>query len=250
MPKCSTQRNADGVEILFDEASHRYTSIIGGREIEYTSGTTFIHRFFPAFDPDGAIARRIAEREGVTAAEIQQRWRDNADRACRFGTKIHETVEDVLRGDMLRNRPYDARERATMAEAVRLARLILSRLEVLGVERIVFDPSLKIAGTMDLLARSKKDGRVWILDHKTNQRIETDNRWGRYGLPPIANVPDTNYHHYSLQLNLYERLLAWRDRRGIGKAIFHITAGGTTPYMLEEYPAEIEKMIAATRSEP
>lgn len=247
MPKCSRQTNPKGVEICFEEESHRYTSIIGDKEVEYESGTTFIHRFFPVFDPDGTIAARCAMREGITAEEMRRRWRDKADRACRFGTKIHETIEDVLRGDMLRNVARDAKERQTMGVAVALARRVLEKMDIVGVEKIVFDSGVRIAGTMDLLARSKRDARLWILDHKTNERIERENIWGGHALPPIEQIPDANFWHYSLQLNLYEALM---KRAGyaegserVGKALFHITAEGYETIPVGIMRGEVERMI-------
>lgn len=72
-------------------------------------------------------------------------------------------------------------------------------LDVLGVEKIVFNPFLPrpIAGTIDLLARSRKDGSILILDWKTNKSIDQENRWDKYGLDPIKHVPDLNYWHYA-----------------------------------------------------
>ena len=252
MPRCSKQTNLKGIEIIFEEDSHRYYSKIGGKTIDYVSGTTFIGGFFPTFDPDGSIAERCAVREGVSVEDIRQRWKDKADASCRFGTKIHETMEDVLQGNMLRNKPENTRERLVMETATLLAKRILEKMDVIGIEKIVFDHTIKIAGTMDLYARSKKDRRLWILDYKTNERIETENPWGVYGLPPIQHLPDNNFCHYSLQLNLYENIL---KRAGyvdpdtpIGKALFHITEIEAKTYPLKDMQADIETMIAYGKS--
>ena len=39
MPHCSTARNPRGVEIVFTEEDHKYTSVINGKQINYVSGT-------------------------------------------------------------------------------------------------------------------------------------------------------------------------------------------------------------------
>ena len=43
MPACSEAAHPSGVRIKFTEEDHRYSSVIGGRELTYTSGTTFVH---------------------------------------------------------------------------------------------------------------------------------------------------------------------------------------------------------------
>lgn len=43
MPGCSKAVHPSGVEITFEEDSHKYSSVVGGKELVYTSGTTFVH---------------------------------------------------------------------------------------------------------------------------------------------------------------------------------------------------------------
>ena len=247
MPACSKQTNPKGVEIVFEELSHKYSSTIDGKEIIYTSGTSFVHKFFPQFDPTGEITKRCALKEGISPEELRAKWREKANRSSRFGTKIHETVEDVLKGNMLRNKPLDKKEERTMKSAVKLGKLILKNMDVIGIEMIVFDLGIKIAGTMDLYVRSKKDGTVWILDHKTNEHIDTFNKYNKFALPPIENVADTNFFQYALQLNLYENILKRagyaNKNEKIEKALFHITESGNKTYPLPSMQEEICRMI-------
>ena len=98
MPSCSKAIHPSGVTIDFFEDSHRYVSVLNGREIEYMSGTTFVHKFFPEFDPDGKILERCALREGKTPAQLKKEWDDNRDASCLFGTRVHAICEDVLLG--------------------------------------------------------------------------------------------------------------------------------------------------------
>jgi len=248
MPACSRQRNPRGVEVVFTEEDHKYTSVIDGRELVYVSATQFIHRFFPVFDADGKVAERCAAKSGKTVDEIHAEWAENCKIACELGTKIHETCEDTLLGRNLRNSPSNENERLLMASAVAMSREILDGMDIVGVEQIVFDERLGIAGTIDLLARSKKDGALWILDHKTNKSIDMENPFGNFALPPIQHVPDLNYYHYSLQLNLYDRLLheagyCPKDEK-IKKAILHIQPNGHKTYVLKDMSEEIDRLLA------
>ena len=73
MPGTSTAKNPNGVEITFTESTHKYESVVDGREIEYISGTTFIHRFFPKFDEE-KISFFVAKKKGVSQKEILDEW--------------------------------------------------------------------------------------------------------------------------------------------------------------------------------
>lgn len=98
MPACSKATHPSGVEIVFTEDDHRYSSVLNGREIEYTSGTTFVHKFFPEFDSTGEILRRKAAKLGKTPAALKAEWDANRDASCIFGTRVHSVCEDVLLG--------------------------------------------------------------------------------------------------------------------------------------------------------
>jgi len=105
-------------------------------------------------------------------------------------------------------------------------------LDILGVEKIVFNPFLPrpIAGTIDLLARSRKNGDILILDWKTNKSIDQENRWDKYGLDPIKHIPDTALGHYECQLSLYQYLLVlgkyFPPETKFKRAIIHLTETG------------------------
>jgi ATP-dependent exoDNAse (exonuclease V) beta subunit len=247
MPKCSKDINPKGVEITFEEETHKYTSIINNQEVNYISGTTFISQFFPQFDPDGSITKKCAQKRGLTVEALKNEWKEKAHNACLYGTKIHETCEDILLNTPLRNAPNSTREQLSMEIAQKAAHKILERCTILGVEKIIFDEQLKIAGTMDLFVKSKKDGKIWIIDWKTNEKIETNNIYKKYGLPPIEHIPDTNYGHYTMQLNLYEYILKKvgyvNENIEIGKCLIHITETGVKSYVLKTHQNDIKKMV-------
>ena len=79
-----------------------------------------------------------------------------------------------------------------------MANAFRKNLDILAVEKIVFNPFLPrpIAGTIDLLARSRKDGSIIIGDWKTNKALDKENKWNKFGLDPIRHIPDTPLGHY------------------------------------------------------
>ena len=247
MPGTSKARNKKGVIITFTESDHRYTSIINGKEINYISGTTFISKFFPKFDPTGEITKRYAFKHGLSVETVKQLWKEKADNSCIYGTKIHECMEDRLSGQELRNKPENDKEIKAMKNAEILSHKIIERAKIEGIEKIVFDPELQLAGSIDLLIKSKKDNKFWICDYKTNEKIVTENKYNKFGLYCIDHIPDVTAEHYYLQLNLYEYLLKKGEyidkNEDIGKCLFHITENGVKTMIVPDRQKEVKEMI-------
>ena len=121
MPSCSTSTNPQGISVTFTEADHKYKSIINGKEIEYVSGTGFLGKYYKPFDPTGVITARCAKREGITVEEIKARWAEKGRRSCYYGTRLHETCEDVLHKRDFRNKPEDIAEEQRFSRGVKIA---------------------------------------------------------------------------------------------------------------------------------
>lgn len=249
MPACSTSEHPSGVKITFEENTHRYSSEINGNEIEYVSGTTFVHQFIPEFDPTGKITERCALKEGISVEELKKRWADKRDRSCLYGTRVHEICEDTILNRSARNTPENPKEELVFRHAKEIAGKFKQGLDILGVEKIIFSPYLPtpIAGTIDLLARSRKDGSILILDWKTNEKIDVENKYKKFCFDPIGHIPDINFYHYSLQLSLYQYLLKFgkyvpADSK-FKRAIIHLTEAGYQIIQLPDLTSEIKDMI-------
>jgi CRISPR/Cas system-associated exonuclease Cas4 (RecB family) len=80
-----------------------------------------------------------------------------------------------------------------------------SKMTPYRTEWLVFNEEIKVAGSIDMLYK-KKDGKYAIYDWKRSKEIKTENRF-QSGLGPVMHLPDTNYWHYSLQLNIYRMIL-------------------------------------------
>ena len=247
MPGTSTSVNPSGIKITFEETSHKYWSMIDEKRIDYISGTTFVHKFIPFFD-EQKISAMVAKKKGVSQQEILDEWHQKRDESCYFGTKVHETAEDVLNSRPLRNIPQNAKEEIVFNRAKSLATKFKNELDILGVEQIVFDHRLKIAGTIDLLARSKKDGSVLILDWKTNSEIKLENSFEKC-LFPINHLDNCNFYHYALQLSLYQFLLSYagyypKDTK-FKRILIHINAGSGNIVQVPDLTSEIKDMVIA-----
>ena len=286
MPATQTAKNPQGYEIIFNEAEHTYTTPLRAPAVtetgtllrtpessetpettiaflKYTSGTTFVHHFFPEFDKDGSIALRKAREKGVTADQIRFEWKQNAADACSMGTRVHETCEDVLkdRRDLLgnydfRNKPQSEEEQLIMAAGFEAAIEVKNKFEILGIEQIVFDVDLQVAGTIDLLARDNKTNTVWILDWKTNKKIDFVNNFKNdsHALRPISHLYNCSGVQYGLQLSTYEFLMKkagyFAHDQKFRRAIFHLTPKGYKFYELPDYAIEVRDMAIAMLEQP
>ncbi len=236
MPGTHTDYDPQGNMIAFEEADHkyytRYPSLrVDKAEVEvvYTSVTSLIKKYCPPFDPDGAIAARVAERDGKTVDEVRAAWKAKADASCELGTRVHEVCEDVLRGRAIRNRPRDEHERLLMRQAYEIATSVMEFARPIGIEKIVFDMDIAVAGTIDLLCQTP-DGGFRIVDWKTNNKIERENPYNKFMTGLLAHLADNDFNHYALQLSIYQAILT---RRGyipanapVTRDIFHIKEDG------------------------
>lgn len=191
-------------EIQFIEENDRH-DYIDNEGSDYISVTTLIHRFFPAFDAPAAAAR-VAARENVPVADILASWDKKRDESCAYGTLVHNYAEACVKRD---TPPKPISGHTLMAyDAVNEAlRMISAHYDILGAEKIVFDPVYRVAGTIDLPLRHRATGRLCIADWKTNQAIDMTPRFSGMGLPPIAHIPDCNGNHYRLQFALYAEIM-------------------------------------------
>jgi ATP-dependent exoDNAse (exonuclease V) beta subunit len=249
MPACSNAIHPSGISISFTEDDHKYSSVINNKEITYISSTTFIHNFFPEFDPTGEILKRKAAKLGKTPEELKLEWDKNRDASCLFGTRTHSLCEDILLNRPCRVEAENEKEKLVFANGRKIAEKFKASLDIIDVEKIIFNPFLPkpIAGTIDLLARSRKDGSILILDWKTNKSIDQENKFNKFGLDPIKHIPDINWYHYSLQTSLYQYLLILGKyipaNSKFKRAIIHLTETDAKIYQLPDMTSEIKDMI-------
>ncbi len=71
---------------------------------------------------------------------------------------------------------------------------------------MIYDEELKIAGSIDMLYMNK-NGNLDIYDWKRCKNITKENYWRSSTTKCIGHLPDSNFWHYSLQLNVYKYIL-------------------------------------------
>lgn len=196
--------------IEFDEPTHRYT--VNGTSAGWTSCTGFIHSFFPHFDPDATIKKMMnspkwsqSKYYGMTAEQIKEDWSSRGKEASGLGTEMHLSIEQFHNDahSEIDSRIYDTKEWKYFQNYWRDHG---ADLEPYRTEWEVWSEEHKLAGSIDMIYRRKSDGRFVIYDWKRSREIRTTNQF-ESGYPPLDHLPNTNYWHYTLQLNIYRWFL-------------------------------------------
>ena len=201
--------------ITFDEASHTYT--IDGSRVGWTSCTQFIGGFYEHFDPDAIIQKMMRSRKwpdskyfGMTAEAIKQQWADSGTEASTAGTKMHLDIEHYYNAEPIGNLAGDDWSPTLGPEWTYFQNFEATWCTPRGfvpfrTEWLVFKEDIKLAGSIDMIYK-KPDGTLAIYDWKRAKEIKYENSFQQM-TGPLTHLPDTNYWHYSLQLNIYRRIL-------------------------------------------
>ena len=193
--------------LSFSEADHVYIHLPTGEQ--YTSGTTFLHKFFAPFDGPMVVDKMMNGRNwskspyhGMTKEAILGKWEADRDDAAKRGTLMHSRIEQEILG-----KEVDWSEQQAERDNFRIAYGDLEKegWKVYRLEWRIFTEKNRVAGTLDGLFVNG-EGKFLLLDWKRSKEIKKENQWQR-ALKPLSHLPDCNYVQYCLQLNLYRWIL-------------------------------------------
>jgi len=195
--------------ISFDEPTHVYT--INGSSKGIISVTKFLGLFHAKFDADKVIRNIKASPKwpdspyfGMTDAAIKKQWTDNGSQASGAGTNLHLAIEQFLDKQEITDRSVEDTKEWSFFQNFWAKHE--PDLEPYRLEWPVYSEAHRLAGGIDAVFRRKSDGAFFIYDWKRCKKLETENRFETC-LDPISHLPNTNYWHYTLQLNVYRWIL-------------------------------------------
>lgn len=200
-----TANHPSGSRIEFHPGPHHY--LVDGQQL--TSVTTLVKQWFPQFDAE-KVAKKKAEREGGSYEALMAEWAKKRDEASSFGSKVHAMVDKILQEKDDRaadDLAEGAREKSYLAAIKESLVRIEKGYDFVESEKIIFSPNRKVAGTLDLLLRSKTTGEYVIADWKTNREIKYSGFREEMGKGPCERLANCNFIHYSLQASAYGVLL-------------------------------------------
>jgi hypothetical protein len=216
--------------IQFFEENHKYI-IITDSESKYTSVTTWCHSHFPKFNADLIIKNMMKGKNwkeghkywGLTPEEIKKKWSSNSETVSSAGTNMHFDIECFM-NNLTIDKPYTHKELyeeyikniyhedefdVLPLEWKYFIQFIKDtpNLKPYRTEWTIYDEDLKLAGSIDMVYE-KEDGTLMIYDWKRSKDITRINQYNKFGVSkPICHMPDSNFWHYSLQLNTYKHIL-------------------------------------------
>jgi len=192
--------------ISFEAGPHIYT--VCGSRGEYTSVTTWNHQHFSHFDAEKTITNMMKGKNwninnkyyGMTPEQIKELWNSSGVAASSAGTKLHDDIEKHYNGLNIQN---DSIEYEYFLQFEK----DFPELKPYRTEWMVYYEELKISGSIDMVFENP-DGTIQIYDWKRVKEIKHEVEFGKYALTPcISHLPDTNFWHYALQLNVYKTIL-------------------------------------------
>jgi len=189
-----------------------------------------IHDHFEKFDSDKVIEKMISGPNwkkghkywGMTPEQIKIQWNTNKDSVSGAGTDLHYEIEcfnnssrrfrfDYTNADLFEI--YMANEGENLSNKPIEWQYFINfvkdhpDLKPYRTEWVVFNEDIKISGSIDMVYQNP-DGTLSIYDWKRAKSITRINTFNKFALPPcICHLPDSNFWHYALQLNMYKYIL-------------------------------------------
>jgi ATP-dependent exoDNAse (exonuclease V) beta subunit len=218
--------------ISFQEEGHKYT-IHTDPNSKYTSVTTWNHSHFPHFNSDQVIKNMMRGKNwnpenkywGMTAEQIKKQWSDNGASVSGAGTDMHYQIECFM-NNPLKPYPYtqgqlteyyyenELKDGSDPPHPISLEWTYFLEftkqypdLKPYRTEWTIYHEDLKLSGSIDMVYENP-DGTLTIYDWKRSKEISRINKYNKFAVTDcISHFPDSNFWHYSLQLNTYKAIL-------------------------------------------
>jgi len=219
--------------IVFEADTHSYVSIDPEDKTKWVSVTTLIGALKQPFD-SLAIATKCSQNQkktnkwkGMSVKDIQQAWKNEADRACTLGNWYHDQREqDLISCQTIVKHDVELPVIKPLLDGTGKKLAPLQKL-INGIypEHMVYLKSAGICGQSDLVEVA--NDTVHITDYKTNKKIDKTSfvNWegiSKKMLGPLAHLDDCNLNHYNIQLSIYMYIiLKHNPNLKPGKLIIH-----------------------------
>ena len=229
-------------DIIFYKEPHEYKV----NEIKMKkSVTTLVHDCFPQFNAH-KVSKMIygrhfdnskSEYYQLSQNDILDKWEKNKNEACEAGTLLHESIELYYNDIPFTNNSIEYGYFVNFKND-------FSHLEAYRTEWEIYYAEKSIAGSVDMIFKNQ-DGSFSIYDWKRSKKIEKSNRF-EFGINDFDHLPNSNFWHYSLQLNIYKYILELKYGIEIKDLFLVIMHPNNTNYIRMECPNlqdEVESLM-------
>jgi hypothetical protein len=224
--------------ISLNEKSHIYTI---NKKQNYTSVTTFIHSLFEKFNPDKVINNIINGKNYKTSKyfnktidEIKDMWEINRKQSADKGTQLHLDIENYYNNISVNNNSIEYTYFKNFLKE--------HNLKPYRTEWKVWNEDYNITGTIDMVYENS-DNTLMIYDWKRSKQIIRNKPYETYSkIDCISHIPDLNFWHYSLQLNIYKYILESKYNKKITKMCLVCLYPENDNYILIDVPELSEEI--------
>ena len=251
IPQLCTQKqtNIDNTKLSFPQdedieffaKEHIY---VYKKFIQLKTVSDIISMFFRKFDSID-WSRKKALENGISQICQLEEWDSKGAESREVGTYLHEQIHKYLvreTPDFTYHFQYNGEE-VHVDKMVDISREYTYFKKFLNEENIVpfrtewqiFDPALRIAGTIDFLGRNGSGFDLY--DWKRSDKIDRNATVWNYGINGLESVPDTRYYHYCLQLNMYKYILEKNYNIAINKMYLVVLHPVYNTYQKIEVPS-------------
>ncbi len=187
-------------EISFYEKEHIYDY----HGEKFISVTTCINSLFEPFETEAviqSILRSPSEKyQGKTCDEIRKTWEEQKTTSIEAGLTLHKDIEDYY------NLQPNHENRSIEYEYFKNFLRDHAHLTPYRTEWKIYHEKYKIAGTIDMCYA--ENGFLHIYDWKRVRAIQKRNPYQKFSKHRLLrHLPDNNFTHYALQLNIYRYIL-------------------------------------------
>ena len=187
--------------LVLNEEEHKYT-LKTKLDLEFTSVTAFIHKFFQPFDAEKTadyLVSSIPKYKNKKAEELLADWKQSGI----DGTEVHKQLETYVKNQSRPKHPKALHGVKWLKDSV----YGNGDFKILA-EATLYSEEIKIAGTIDLLIHNVTTDEYTLGDWKTSKVIRESGYKGAMGtMGPAKKLEDCNYIHYALQLSMYRYIL-------------------------------------------
>lgn len=201
-----TNKHERDERCIFDEKPHVY--YVDGQN-DNISVTTLIHNhLFPHFDSDKIINNMMKSKNWsnskyyrMNKQDIKDMWEQNKNESASQGTFLHLCIEHYYNQQIIENNSIEYQY------FLKFQNDIGKHLIPYRTEWIVFDEEVKLCGSIDMIFKQTEEDNTNLIIYDWKRTKKINEYSNETGYEPLQHLPNCNFWHYSLQLNIYKRIL-------------------------------------------
>jgi hypothetical protein len=246
-------------KLIFEKEAHNYSLPNKG----LISVSALVDLYKKPFDPDGSTTTDCASRyccvceeisksrsgvckEGHVIVGISPRmmadiWKANNKIATDKGTETHQIAQDLLEGTYT----YPQDGNTDLNALLKVLQPLCEELKpyLISCEQIIFNETLGVAGTPDVLTLYQGKTDLWDFKTDKNPIVIDYNPYNNYFLPPIQDLPSTSYYYYALKMSVYRYILELEGYKVNTLGLLHIKKTKIDEIILPYLKFEVELML-------